>query len=119
MAAGLPVVISRLGGIPEIVADGLTGYLVDPEDYGAFSDSLDRLVKNPSLREQMGTAARERAVAEFDCRANISRILNIMKAGPATAPRRRIRSQAPNPVPASTLEEELDDVTSAGRVPMR
>ncbi len=80
MSCGLPVVISRLGGIPEIIAEGLTGYGLEPGDYAALALRLDQLVYDAALRQQMGTAALARAREEFDCRANLGRILDAMKA---------------------------------------
>lgn len=79
MACGLPVVISRLGGIPEIVADGQTGYLLDADDFDALAGRLDALVADPALRQKMGKAGHCRAVARFDSRVNVGRILDAMK----------------------------------------
>ena len=79
MACGLPVVISSLGGIPEIVMDGETGFLIAPGDYEALAAHLDALVTNPIRREAMGAAALERARTHFDCRVNLGRILDVMK----------------------------------------
>lgn len=79
MACGLPVVISGLGGIPEIVADGETGFLLEPDDYDALAAHLDTLVTDAARREAMGAAALARARTHFDCRANLGRILEMMK----------------------------------------
>lgn len=79
MACGLPVVISSLGGIPEIVADGETGVLIAPDDYDALAASLDMLVTDAARREAMGAAALVRARTHFDCRVNLGRILDVMK----------------------------------------
>jgi glycogen synthase len=62
MASGVPVVASRVGGIPDVVADGVTGVLVPPRDVDAFAGALDRLVADPERRRQMCLNARERAV---------------------------------------------------------
>lgn len=80
MSCGLPVVISRLGGIPEIIADGQTGFGLEPGDYTALSLRLDQLVSDAGLRQKMGAASLQRARAHFDCRANLGRILDVMKA---------------------------------------
>lgn len=61
MAAGLPVVASAVGGIPEVVGHGTTGLLVPPADPGALAAELDRLVADPGLRERLAAGARERA----------------------------------------------------------
>jgi glycosyltransferase involved in cell wall biosynthesis len=79
MASGLPVVISNLGGIPEIVTDDETGYLIPPDDYGTLANRLDHLVRVPHVRARMGHAARSHAVTRFDARHNVGRILNRMR----------------------------------------
>jgi glycosyltransferase involved in cell wall biosynthesis len=61
-AMGLPVVCSDAGGLPENVQDGVTGFVVSRRDPGAVAYAIDRLVDDPSLRQRMGWAARERAV---------------------------------------------------------
>lgn len=80
MACGLPVVISGLGGIPEIVADRVTGSLIQPGCYEALADALDALVNDPERRSAMSAAALSRAHRHFDSKANITRILDKMKS---------------------------------------
>ncbi|HTJ68641.1 MAG TPA: glycogen synthase [Actinospica sp.] len=71
MACGTPVVASAVGGIPEVVADGVTGHLVryDESDPAAFERSLteaiDSVTGDPAAAARMGEAGRERAVREF------------------------------------------------------
>ena len=70
MACGTPVVASRVGGIPEVVDDGKTGYLVDvdedPEVFeGALARALDSVLGDPEGARAMGEAGRQRAVGEF------------------------------------------------------
>ena len=65
---GLPVVASRVGGIPEVVVDGETGLLVPKEDPAALAAALGRLVADPGLRARLGQAARARCRALFDVR---------------------------------------------------
>jgi glycosyltransferase involved in cell wall biosynthesis len=62
MVSGVPVVASRVGGIPEVVVDGRTGVLVPPGDIDALARALDGLVADPERRRQMCLNARERAV---------------------------------------------------------
>jgi glycosyltransferase involved in cell wall biosynthesis len=64
MAAGKPVVATRGGGVPEIVVDQVTGYLVPPRDADALADRLAALA-DPDRRERFGRAGRERAIAAF------------------------------------------------------
>lgn len=65
MAAGKPVVATRVGGIPDLVEDGQTGFLVEPGDAMGMADSLVRLLSDATLRERMGGEARRRAVSRF------------------------------------------------------
>lgn len=65
MGYGLPCVGPDAWAVPEIIADGETGYLVPPEDSGALAESLATLLRNPSLARQMGEAGRARALAHF------------------------------------------------------
>jgi starch synthase len=65
MAAGLPVVATRVGGIPEIVADGETGLLVSPGDPDSLAEALERIVADAALRADFGRAGRRRAVEHF------------------------------------------------------
>ena len=66
MAAGVPVVASAVGGVAELVVDGVTGFIVPPGDPDALSDALARLLADSRLRRQMGAAGRARAEALFD-----------------------------------------------------
>ena len=65
MAAGLPVVATRVGGVPEIVEDGRSGLLVPAGDDEAMAERILRLATNPALGRQLGQAGRERAQALF------------------------------------------------------
>jgi glycosyltransferase involved in cell wall biosynthesis len=65
MLTGLPVVASDLSAIPEMVEDGVTGFLTPVDDLDAITERLGRLVRDPALRERMGRAAVERASARF------------------------------------------------------
>jgi alpha-maltose-1-phosphate synthase len=66
MACGAAVVASRVGGIPEVVADGETGLLVPPDDPDALADALNVLLRDPDRAAAMGERGRVRAAAEFD-----------------------------------------------------
>jgi starch synthase len=65
MACSTAVVASRVGGIPEVVADAETGLLVPPDDPAALAGALNALLRDQGLAAAMGRAGRERAVAEF------------------------------------------------------
>lgn len=68
MAAGKPVVASRVGEAPYLVADGQDGLLVDPGDIDGMTDALRRLVDDPGLRSRLGKAASEKAALQFTVR---------------------------------------------------
>ncbi|MEW6309214.1 MAG: glycosyltransferase, partial [Bacillota bacterium] len=65
MACEVPVVCSRVGGLPEVVADGETGYLCAVDDAPAFIASVRAILKDPELRQELGRAARRRACELF------------------------------------------------------
>jgi glycosyltransferase involved in cell wall biosynthesis len=75
MASGTPVVASRLGGVPEIVEDGATGFLVPPGDVEALHDRLDQLLGDPALAQRMGRRGRELVCERFTWRAVAERCL--------------------------------------------
>lgn len=61
MACGRPVIATRVGGIPEQILHGETGYLIDPGDSATLGKTLIEILQNRHLRRQMGIAARQRA----------------------------------------------------------
>jgi glycosyltransferase involved in cell wall biosynthesis len=65
MASGTPVVASRLGGVPEIVRDGETGFLVPPGDTAALHERLAQLLDDQSLRRRLGESARQDVLDRF------------------------------------------------------
>ena len=66
MAAGKPVVASRLGGLPLVVEDGKTGLLVAPGDVPALAEAIQRLLDAPEVADAMGRAGRERVERELN-----------------------------------------------------
>ena len=65
MASGTPVIASRLGGLPEIVEDGVTGYLVPPGDVPALRERLTQVLADPAAAARLGSNARKAVVAEL------------------------------------------------------
>jgi glycosyltransferase involved in cell wall biosynthesis len=80
MAAGLPVVASRVGGIPSVVLDGVTGLLVQPRDINGLAEALVALLRDPVMRRAMGDAGRERASAEFSAGVVVPRLEAVWRA---------------------------------------
>jgi glycosyltransferase involved in cell wall biosynthesis len=91
MAAGLPVVASAVGGVPEAVVDGETGLLVAPGDDRALGAALGRLVGDPELRRAMGAAGRARAATHFGLDRFRAAHLDVYERALAAAPKRRRR----------------------------
>ena len=65
LAAGRPVVATRVGGVPDVVRDGVDGLLAEPGAIEELSDGLERLARDPELRERMGAAGRERVAGRY------------------------------------------------------
>ena len=63
---GVPIVATSVGGIPELVENESTGYLVAPDDEQALAAAITQLIQSPELRAQMGEAARRRVKKLFN-----------------------------------------------------
>jgi colanic acid/amylovoran biosynthesis glycosyltransferase len=74
MASGVPVVTTRLSGIPELVEDGVTGLLVEPHDPRGLAEALERLLGDDTLAAVLARAARARVERSFGLRAEASRL---------------------------------------------
>jgi colanic acid/amylovoran biosynthesis glycosyltransferase len=81
MAAELPVVTSKISGIPELVADGETGLLVSSGDPVALAQALEMLATDASLRRRLGHSARARILADFDGRTSALRLAALFTTG--------------------------------------
>ncbi|HEX9373663.1 MAG TPA: glycosyltransferase, partial [Roseiflexaceae bacterium] len=106
MASGRPVVGSRIGGIPDLVADGETGLLVPPGNPTALRDALARLLDDPELRERMGQAARWRA-AEFRATSVVPRIERVYAELLASSSAAVVAPAIPSLTPAAAAAPPL------------
>lgn len=79
MAAGLPVITTRIGSNAETVRDGIDGVLIDQDDATALRSAVDRLAGDALLRARMGQAAREAAEERFHSQRNAARILSLLQ----------------------------------------
>jgi glycosyltransferase involved in cell wall biosynthesis len=79
-----------VGGLPDLIDDGVHGLLVRRRDPGALAAAIARLLRDPELRERLGEAGRKRQAAEFDVRALVRRLEALYVE--LLAKKRRIRS---------------------------
>lgn len=80
MAAGKPVVASKVGGVPEAVVDGETGLLVEPGNVPELSAALEKLLTNDGLREKMGQRAQEVAKEKFSQGKMVKNTLEVLQS---------------------------------------
>jgi glycosyltransferase involved in cell wall biosynthesis len=84
MASGTPVIASAIGGVPEIVRDGETGFLVPPGDVAALGERLDQLLRDPYLAQRMGGNARQDVLDRFTWEHVAERCLAAYAQTPST-----------------------------------
>jgi glycosyltransferase involved in cell wall biosynthesis len=80
MSAGMPVVSTMVGGIPSIVHEGETGFLVPPGDINALSQRMIRLIEDPDLREKMGQRAAKYVSENFDVELVARRLNELLES---------------------------------------
>ena len=116
-AAGLPVVVSAVGGLEDLVDDGVTGFAVPPGDANQLALALQRFVDEPALRARMGAAARQRAEREFDARRNADRLVRLAMscldgdAAPSVIGARQRHRRVHEPPFHDEVEDEGDQQT--------
>ena len=79
MALGKPVVATDVGCVRELLRDGTEGLIVPPENPAALADAMERLVRNPERRRDMGRSARDRAEREYDRGAWTGRMVGVYR----------------------------------------
>jgi glycosyltransferase involved in cell wall biosynthesis len=79
MASGIPVITTPVTGIPELVKDGETGFLVPQHDATALADTLQKMINDAELRTRMGEKARQRAVEGFAIQRNASDLISLFQ----------------------------------------
>jgi glycosyltransferase involved in cell wall biosynthesis len=80
MFAGVPVVATRVGGVPDLIQDGVHGFLHDVGDITGMARSLTRVLTDPALRRRMGNAGRERILSEFTVEHLADRVTQVYDA---------------------------------------
>jgi len=76
-ACGIPVIATMHGGLPDIIDEGSTGFLVPERDVTRLSERLERLIADPSLRRRMGVAGRLKMEREYDARERVAELEDI------------------------------------------
>lgn len=79
MATGIPVIGTNVGGIPDIIDDGINGYLIENGDYQQLAEKIKYIFENPSLRVEMGKSARKKIENEFSVDRQIESHMKIYK----------------------------------------
>ena len=97
MAAGKPMVATRVGGNPELMADGETGFLVPPRDPAALAGAIQRVLDDPSLAKAMGLSAKARIAERFSVDAMVGATERLYDELVAA------RRGAPEPAPPDTV----------------
>lgn len=80
MTMGLPVISTQLSAIPEIVENGVNGILVPPNDATALADAMSRVLRDESLRRELGARARARARDRYDAKKNAAQYATLFRA---------------------------------------
>lgn len=83
MACGTPAIVSRTASLPEVVDDGVTGYVVPPADPAAIGERITRIARDPGLRQQLSTRARARVLERFTWDATAARCLTAYRTAGA------------------------------------
>jgi glycosyltransferase involved in cell wall biosynthesis len=98
MASGLPVVATRVGGLPDMVDEGESGWLVAPGDFNAIAARLQQILGTPGELERMGRAARLRAVEKMALSDTVDRMAALLaRLVPARAAQREISAVVSDP----------------------
>ena len=79
MAAGLPVIAANVGGVPDLLEEGVTGFLCDPNDGATVRSGVGRILNDPGVAAKLATTAKQRAMERFHPRAIASRHLEIYR----------------------------------------
>jgi len=78
MATGLPVVSTNIGGIPEMVVENETGFLVQPGDVAAMADAIEKAINDSSSAARLGESGYERALTLFSIEKNVRELCALL-----------------------------------------
>ncbi len=97
MAMGVPVISTRLSGIPELVRDGGGGLLVPERDPAALAAAMERLAGDPALAARLGEGARRAVAEDFDRARNVARLEQLFTGDSSSGPASSARAAAATP----------------------
>ena len=80
MARGIPTVATPVGGIPQVIEDGVNGFLIKADDIESLSEKLIALLENPALRETVGMASRETILCSFGIARSINEMIEVYRS---------------------------------------
>jgi glycosyltransferase involved in cell wall biosynthesis len=78
MATGLPIVSTTIAGIPEMVVENETGFLLEPGDAVGFANTIEKVISNPAVAQKMGSAGYERAQRLFSIERNVRELYTLL-----------------------------------------
>ena len=78
-ACRIPVVVSDIGGLPEVVQDNVTGFIVPPKNPEATAEAIEKLILDENLRNKMGVAGREFVLKNYEWSKNAKIMENLYK----------------------------------------
>jgi len=116
MGAGLPVVATRVGGVPDLIQHGITGYLAGPSDIDGIAQSVRTLLQQPQLLKDFGERARERAVRHLSLKDCVTATAELL----ARLPRQRVAGAQERPAANEALGARpalVKTTTRNGRAP--
>lgn len=73
----LPCISTPVSGVPELINDGINGWLVPPDDPAALAERIEKTLRDPNLRRELGKSGKAKVLAEFDARQEIRTLLNL------------------------------------------
>lgn len=79
-ACSKPVVVSNVGGLPEIVEDGITGFIVEKENPEVLAEALEKLILDIDLRIQMGKNGRNKVINEYNWKDSVAAMISIYES---------------------------------------
>jgi len=79
-ACGKPVIVSNVGGLPEVAEDGKTGFIVEKENPDAIALAWEKFISNPELRNEFGKNGRNKVIKEYNWKDSIDKIIYIYKS---------------------------------------